>query len=238
MADAGSIARLIDISAVRAHHAEADVRDLCAAARDGGFINAHVLPGWVRLARELLDGSDTLVGAPIGFPGGGHVTRVKVAEAQALLEDGAQELDVVINVGKLRSGLDAEVGRELEAVRAVVPADVPLKAILEVSLLDRDQIARGARLAVEAGVDYVKTGTGWTGVPVTLADVRTIRAAIGDRARIKASGGLRSLETVLRLRDEGVERFGIGVDAAKAILAEERARATGAPVGDDREEGA
>jgi len=219
-----SIARRIDISAVRAQHGEQEVRDLAAAALDGRFVNAHVLPAWVGLARELLDGSDTLVGAPIGFPGGGHVTAVKVAEAQALLRDGAQELDVVINVGWLRSGRDAAVRAELEAVRAVVPATVPLKAILEVSLLSGEQIATGARLAVEAGADYVKTGTGWTGVPVTLEDVRTIRAAIGDRASIKASGGLRDLDTVLRLRAEGVERFGIGVEPAKAILAEERAR--------------
>lgn len=220
-----SIARLIDISAVRAQHGEADVRDLCAAAREGRYVNAHVLPAWVSLARELLDGSETLVGAPIGFPGGGHVTATKVAEARQLLADGAQELDVVINVGWLRSGRDADLARELSAVREAVPDRVPLKVILEVSLLQREEIERGARLAVEAGADYVKTGTGWTGVPVTLDDVRTIRGAIGDRAKIKASGGLRDLDTVLSFRAEGVERFGIGVGPAKEIVAEEARRA-------------
>jgi deoxyribose-phosphate aldolase len=219
-----SIARRIDISTVRAQHGEADVRALAEAARAGGFVNAHVLPAWVTLARELLDGSETLVGAPIGFPSGGHATAIKVAEAQQLLADGAQELDVVINVGRLRSRRDDEVLAELSAVRAVVPPDVPLKAILEVALLDGAEVDRGARIAVEAGVDYVKTGTGWTGVPVTLDDVRTIRAAVGDRAKIKASGGLRDLDTVLAFEAEGVERFGIAIEPALAIVADEAAR--------------
>lgn len=221
---AESIARRIDISAVRAHHAESDVRALAADARRGGFVNAHVLPHWVPLVRELLDGSDTLVGAPVGFPGGGHATAIKVAEAEWLVANGVQELDVVINVGRLLSGDDAYVRTELAAVREVVPATIPLKVILEVSLLGADDIRRGSALAVETGADFVKTGTGWTGVPVTLEDVQTIRAVVGDRAKIKASGGLRDLETVLAFRDAGVERFGIGVGPALAIVAAEAAR--------------
>lgn len=221
---AESIARRIDISAVRAHHAEPDVRRLADVARAGGFINAHVLPAWVPLLRSLLDGSDTLVGAPVGFPGGGHATPVKVAEAEWLVEHGVQELDVVVNIGRLLSGDHAYVRGELDAVRAVVPTSIPLKVILEVSLLSDDEIRAGAELAVEAGADFVKTGTGWTGVPVTLDTVRLIRAAIGDRAQIKASGGLRDLETVLAFRDQGVERFGIGVEPALAIVAAEQER--------------
>jgi deoxyribose-phosphate aldolase len=221
---AESLARRIDISAVRAHHNEADVRQLAADARAGGFVNAHVLPHWVPLLRELLDGSDTLAGAPVGFPGGGHATAVKVAEAEWLVEHGVQELDVVVNIGRLRSGDDGYVRYELAAVRDVVPASIPLKVILEVSLLSEDEIRRGSSLAVEGGADFVKTGTGWTGVPVELETVRLIRSVIGDRAAIKASGGLRDLETVLAFRDEGVERFGIGVQPALAIVAEEAAR--------------
>lgn len=219
-----SIARRIDISAVRAQHAEEDVRALARDAREGGFVNAHVLPHWVPLLRELLDGSDTLVGAPVGFPGGGHATKVKVAEAQWLVANGVQELDVVVNVGRLRSGDDGYVADELRAVRDVVPDTVPLKVILEVSLLTDAEIRRGAALAVEAGADFVKTGTGWTGVPVTLDDVAAIRETVGDRAQIKASGGLRDLDTVLKFRDAGVERFGIGVGPALAIVAEEASR--------------
>jgi deoxyribose-phosphate aldolase len=222
---AESIARRIDISAVRAHHAEADVRALAEGARDGGFVNAHVLPHWIPLLLELLEGSDTLAGAPVGFPGGGHATDVKVAEARWLVANGVQELDVVLNVGRLRSGDDTYVRAELQAVRDVVPREIPLKVILEVSLLTPDEIRRGAALAVETGADFVKTGTGWTGIPVELETVRLIRAVVGDRARIKASGGLRDLATVRAFEREGVERFGIGVEPALAILAEERAAA-------------
>lgn len=224
-----SIARVIDISAVRAHHAEADVRDLAAKAREGRFVNAHVLPHWVRLLRDLLEGSDTLVGAPVGFPGGGHTTRVKVAEAEGLLADGVQELDVVVNVGRLRSADDAYVSAELEAVREVVPRTVPLKVILETSLLSPDEVRRGAVLAAAAGADFVKTGTGWTGVPADLDTVRRIREATHGAVAIKASGGLRDLQTLLDLQQAGVARFGVGVEPALAILAEERRRAAKGP---------
>ena len=201
------------------------MRALAASAREGGFINAHVLPHWVPLLRDLLEGSGTLAGAPVGFPGGGHGTEIKLAEAEWLVRHGVQELDVVVNIGRLRSGDDAYVRGELEAVRSVVPAPIPLKVILEVSLLTPDEVRRGATLAVETGADFIKTGTGWTGVRVDLATVRLIREVVGDRAQIKASGGLRDLDTVLAFEREGVERFGIGVEPALAILAEERARA-------------
>lgn len=224
-----SIARAIDISAVRAHHAEADVHDLAAKAREGRFVNAHVLPHWVPLLRGLLEGSDTLVGAPVGFPGGGHTTRVKVAEAEGLLADGVQELDVVVNVGRLRSGDEAYVAADVAAVRAVVPRTVPLKVILETSLLTPEEVGRGATLAAAAGADFVKTGTGWTGVATDLETVRLIREATHGTVSVKASGGLRDLDTLLAMQEAGVERFGVGVEPALAILAEERRRAGEVP---------
>lgn len=231
MADAPvvSIARAIDISAVRAHHAEADVRLLASRARDGDFVNAHVLPHWVPLLRELLEGSNTLVGAPVGFPAGGHATAVKVAEAEQLVADGAQELDVVINVARLRSADDAYVRRELDAVRAAVPRHLPLKVILETSLLSPDEVRRGAVLALETEADFVKTGTGWTGAVVDAGTVALVREATGGRIAVKASGGLRDLDTVLALREAGVARFGIGLDHASAIVIEERRRGRSNP---------
>jgi len=220
-----SIARCIDISAVRAQHAESDVRKLAEYARSGNFINAHVLPNWVPLLRELLAGSDTLVGSPVGFPGGAHATPIKVAEAEWLLGAGVQEVDAVMNIGRLRSGDDAYVRRELEALREVIPQDIPLKVIFETSLLSADEIRRGSALAVESRFDFVKTGTGWTGVPIDLDTVRLIREVVGDALAIKAVGGLHDLDTVLAFQSElGVERFGIGVDGAVAILEEERRR--------------
>lgn len=219
-----SIARRIDISAVQSHHGEREVRALATAARVGGFVNAHVLPTWVPLLAELLAGSGTLVGAPVGFPSGGATTAVKVAEAERLLADGARELDVTTNAGRLRSGDDAFVARELHDVLAAIPRAVPTKVIVESSLLTPDEIRRGAELAADAGADFVKTGTGWAGRPTSMATIELIRTAVGDRVGIKASGGLRDLDTIRAMEARGVSRFGLNVEAAVAVVSEERRR--------------
>ena len=118
---AREIARLIDISAVQAPHGEAEIREMVLAARTHHFIAVHVLPCWVPFLRDSLAGSpDILVGAPVGFPGGGHRTEIKLAEARMLVQDGVQEMDMMLNVGKLRSGEDAYCREEIRAVVGAV----------------------------------------------------------------------------------------------------------------------
>ncbi|SCF21968.1 deoxyribose-phosphate aldolase [Micromonospora echinospora] len=215
-----ALARMIDISAVQAQHGRADVEALARHALAGDFVAAHVLPSWVPVLRPLLDGSHTNAGSPVGFPSGGSATPVKVTEARWLLDAGVQEMDVVMNVGLVRSGELAAATRDVAAVLAAVDGRVPVKVILEVGLLDEAQLRDAARVAVDAGAASLKTGTGWQGVPTTPAHVRVIREIAGGDREIKASGGIRSLAQLHALLDAGATRFGINTAYAVQLVAE------------------
>lgn len=208
----------IDISCVQAQHGVDDLRRLADLARRHRFVAAHVLPNWVPVMRELLDGSTTLTGSPVGFPSGGPTTATKVAEALELLDLGAQELDVVAPIGRLRSGDTAYVVRELRAVVEAVGSRVPLRVILEVGHLDDDTIRAGVDAALEAGVPWIKTGTGWSGIPTTLAHIELIAERSAGRAQLKAAGGIRDLDTIARMAGLGVTRFGMNSAAAVAVV--------------------
>ncbi|WP_067195311.1 deoxyribose-phosphate aldolase [Microbacterium sp. XT11] len=213
------LAAHIDISCVQAQHTASDIEELAARARDGRFVSAHVLPNRLADLRALLEGSGVLAGSPVGFPSGGATTSVKVAEAQELLELGAQELDVVVPIGRLRSGEKDYVAAELAEIVAVVDGRVPLRAILEVGHLSDDDIRRGVDAAVEAGVPWIKTGTGWSGRPTTIEHVRVIAERAAGRASLKAAGGIRSIDTITAMADLGVTRFGMNAEAAIAAVA-------------------
>jgi deoxyribose-phosphate aldolase len=163
------------------------------------------------------------VGGTVGFPSGADTTRQKVFCAREALAAGVQELDMVINVGALKSGLTDMV---YEDIRAVVDAaeGKPTKCILEIAYLTDDEIRRGAELAAKAGVSFVKTGTGWASKPTTVDTIRIIRGAIGDAARIKAAGGVRTLDVMLAMVDAGCTRFGIGLRSIMSIMKEVDAR--------------
>jgi len=215
----GDLAAHVDISCVQAAHNRADVEELARRAIAGGFVSAHVLPGWLPFLREQLRGSTVLAGSPVGFPSGGATTATKVAEARELLELGAQELDVVVAVGRLRSGESDAVAEQLAAVVDVVGGRVPLRAILEVGSLTDDEIRAGVEAAVTAGVPWIKTGTGWSGRPTTVAHVRVIAEQAAGRAALKAAGGIRDVATIRAMAQLGVTRFGMNADAAVAAIA-------------------
>jgi deoxyribose-phosphate aldolase len=219
--------RFVDISCVQAFHNRDDIDELAREARESDFVSAHVLPNRVPYLRERLEGSRTLVGSPVGFPSGGATTATKVYEAERLLRDGAQELDVVANIGRLRSGDPAYVTSELAEVAAVVGGAVPLRVILEVGHLGEKEIRLGCDCAVEAGIGWVKTATGWSGVPSTVEHIRIIAGQLGGRARMKAAGGIRDLATIQAMADLGVTRFGMNAAVAKE-LARQAAEAAGA----------
>jgi deoxyribose-phosphate aldolase len=214
------IAGMIDISAVRAPHGEEEIRHLVNLAKVHRFVAVHVLPCWVSFLAELLEGEEgIMIGAPVGFPGGAHRTETKAFEARALVADGVDEMDMMINLGKLRSGRDAEV---VEDVRAVVEAagSIPVKVILEIPYLTPGEIERGCQAAISGGAAFVKTSTGWVPGGSSLEAVRAITAFVGDRIEVKAAGGIRDLDTLLEMYRMGVARFGINLEASITILEE------------------
>jgi len=211
------LARMIDISAVRTPHGEADVRELAKHALEENFIAAHVLPCWVGLLRELLDGSTTMVGAPVGFPAGAHATSTKVAEARQLMADGVQEMDMVVNVGMLKSGRHQYVLDDLRAVIETAAA-LPVKVILEVPYLTADEIKIACEMVIKSGAAFIKTSTGWASDGATLEVVRQIMDFVGDAIKVKAAGGIRDLPTVQQMLRMGVSRFGINTASAIEIL--------------------
>ena len=214
------IARMVDLTAVRADTDEAEVRALADAARRYQPICVCALPSFTPLLLDLLmEGPDIQVVGAVGFPSGANTTRIKVAEARELLEMGCSELDMVINVGLLRSGAYQHV---LDDMRAVVDvADgAPVKAILECHYLSNEQIRSGCGLCIEAGASYVKTSTGWAPTGATLENVALIKSCVGDAIAIKAAGGIRDLDTLLEMYRLGARRFGIGLNSAMAIFEE------------------
>jgi deoxyribose-phosphate aldolase len=215
---ANDIARLIDISAVRAHHGEAEIRDMVENAKRYGFFAVHVLPCWMSFLRGLLaDSPEILAGGPVGFPGGGHRTDIKVAEARTLIADGVQEMDMMMNVGKLRSGDRRYVEEE---IRAVVGAagQVPVKVIIEAPLLTDDQIKVACDLCIRGGAVFVKTSTGWLPNGSTLEMIRLITSHVGQAIKVKAAGGIRDMRTVAEMRRLGVARFGINLETAVELV--------------------
>jgi deoxyribose-phosphate aldolase len=224
----GDLARMIDISAVRAQHGEQEIRELVRVAKTHRFVAVHVLPCWVPFVKDLLRGEDDiLVGAPVGFPGGGHHSSTKAFEAAKLVEDGVREMDMMINIGKLRSGAIREVEDD---IRGVVEAagTIPVKVILEVPYLTPTEVEAGCACAITAGAEYVKTSTGWVADGSPQEVVRAITAYVGDRIKVKAAGGIRDLDTLLEMLGMGVSRFGINLEASIRILDECARRPGGA----------
>ncbi|MEI8215809.1 MAG: deoxyribose-phosphate aldolase [Eubacteriales bacterium] len=218
--DLTTLPRLIDISAVRTDVTLEEVKNIIRIAKQFRFICVFAMPCYTPVLIEALkDEEDINIGGVVGFPSGADTTRIKVAQAKELIEMGCNELDMVINVGALKSGNYDYVRDDIKAITNIA-GDIPVKAILEIAYLSDEEIAKGSILAVEAGVTYVKTGTGWGAKPTTSDTIRIIKDAIGDRALIKAAGGARTLDSVLDMMEAGCTRFGIGLTSAINILKE------------------
>jgi deoxyribose-phosphate aldolase len=214
------VARMMDLSAVQAQDDDEYIRSLVASARKYCCVAVIPLPSRIPLVRELLgEGGETLIGGAAGFPSGGETTASKVFQAREQIEMGCREMDMVINIGKLISGRHDEVRSDIRAV-AEVCNGVPLKVILECHYLTPTQILKGCDLCIEAGASWVKTGTGWAATGATLENVTLIKSHVGDRIGVKAAGGVRDLQTVLRMYEAGVRRFGVGLNSGVKILRE------------------
>jgi deoxyribose-phosphate aldolase len=214
------LARMVDLSAVRTDVPIAEVRQLAALARQYNCVCAFAMPCYTReLAAMLADAPQVRVGGTVGFPSGASTPAVKAAEARQQLADGADELDMVMNVGLL---LSERYGGVVADIRAVVDAAgaTPVKVILETHYLSDDQIRRGAELCLRAGAAFVKTGTGWTPTGATPHNISLIKSVVGEKAQIKAAGGIRDLASLVELYRCGARRFGLGLASGAKILAE------------------
>ncbi|MGH2511713.1 MAG: deoxyribose-phosphate aldolase [Candidatus Limnocylindrales bacterium] len=220
------IAKAIDHSLLRPELDDDFVEAGCRLAARYDVASVCVRPVDVRRAKAILDGTDVAVGTTIGFPHGNHTTEVKVAEARRALADGATELDMVIQIGALKSGRDADVEADIRAVVEVGhAAGAIVKVIFENAYLTDAEKVRACRLTEAAGGDFVKTSTGFAPTGATHDDLRLMRANTSDRTRVKAAGGVRSLDALLAVMDLGVSR--IGATATESIIEEFRARKAG-----------
>ncbi len=215
--DAGQLAQMIDHTLVRPDATIEDLAAACDAAKRYGFSCVVVNGCHVARARELLSGTLIKVCAVVGFPHGACTTTVKIVEAMEAVKNGASELDIVINIGMVKSGRLDFVEVDLKNVIAMTPQKVH-KVIIEAGSLTPDEVVRACRIAVQSGAEFVKTATGYGPRGATVGDVRLMREAVGALCRIKASGGIRDLAAVSALVEAGAER--IGTSAGPAIMEE------------------
>jgi len=204
-----AIAGVIDHTILKPEATRADVVKVCREARQYNFASVCVNPYWVPLVKAELAGSPVKVCTVVGFPLGATSTEAKVAETQAALRAGAQEIDMVINVGALRSGEHEAVRQDIrEVVQAAHAAGAIVKVILETALLDDHQKAIASTLSKLAGADFVKTSTGFGPAGATAHDVALMRSVVGPEMGIKAAGGIRTLEDLRAMMAAGATRIG------------------------------
>jgi len=209
------VAKTIDHSLLRPELTVDEVLTGCALAAAYDVASVCCRPLDVGRCRDALAGSGVLVGTVVGFPHGASTSAVKAAEAERALDDGAAELDMVLPIGWLRSGEDAYVHDDIAAVVAVArPRGAVVKVILENAYLTDEQKVRGCQLSETAGADYVKTSTGFAPSGATMDDLRLMRASVTDRVRIKAAGGIRTLDLLIEGLNAGMDRCGATATAA------------------------
>ena len=219
--DDPSVAQMIDHTLLKPEATPDQIAQLCFEARKYSFASVCVNPGNVKLCAELLKGAPAKVCTVIGFPLGATSTEVKVFETETAIKDGATEIDMVINIGALK-GKDLDtVARDIrEVVKATHAHGHLVKVIIETSLLDEEEKVTACLLSKEAGADYVKTSTGFSGGGATVEDISLMRRVVGPEMGVKASGGVRTYEDVKNMRLAGATR--IGASAGVKIIAGEK----------------
>jgi len=209
------IAPLIDHTLLKANATQEEIGKLCEEARKYSFASVCVNPGYVSLSSKLLAGSPIKVAVVIGFPLGATTTMAKVIEARDAIANGADEIDMVINVGALKSGNYQLVLDDIKAIREATRGKI-LKVILETAYLTKDEKIKACQLSKEAGADFVKTSTGFGPSGATVEDIQLMRATVGPTMGIKASGGIRTQEDAIKMVAAGATR--IGASASVAIV--------------------
>ncbi|MBI3940442.1 MAG: deoxyribose-phosphate aldolase [Acidobacteria bacterium] len=218
------LAPFIDHTLLKPDATEPQIRKLCEEARQFGFASVCINPTWVSRASTLLKGTAVAVCSVVGFPLGATTTDVKAFEARRAIFDGAREIDMVINVGALKSGYDSLVRNDIESVvTACHEQGAITKVILEATLLGNEEKVKACTLAKETGADFVKTSTGFAAGGATVEDVALMRRVVGREMGVKAAGGIKDSEITRRMIEAGASR--IGASAGVKIVQGERAGA-------------
>jgi deoxyribose-phosphate aldolase len=209
------LAAFIDHTLLKPETSLAQIEQLCAEAREHQFFSVCVNGSWVATAYQLLEDSDVKVTGVVGFPFGAMTSDTKRFETEAAIDDGAHEIDMVLNIARLKAGDDKYVLREI--IDVVEAADErTVKVILETCLLTDEEKIRACHLVVASGAQFVKTSTGFSTGGATVADVKLMRETIGPKFGVKASGGIRDLPTALAMIEAGATR--LGTSAGGAIM--------------------
>ena len=214
--------KFIDHTLLKQDATEEQIITLCDEAIEYDFMSVCLNPGFVEIASRELKGSDVKVCTVIGFPLGATTEETKVFEAQNAIDNGADELDMVINVSDLKDKKYDKILKEITAVKRIAGERI-LKVILETCLLNDQQIVKASELSVEAGADFVKTSTGFSTGGATPEDVALMKKTVGEKAEVKASGGARSLEDLQVMVDSGATRIGAssGIAIMKGLVSKE-----------------
>ena len=200
--------KLIDHTLLKQDAQPEQIVKLCDEAKQFDFMSVCVNPAYVPLAAKCLEDSDVKVCTVIGFPLGMNLTKTKVEEAVLAVKQGADEVDMVINVGMLKAGHDDYVREEIREIKQAVGHNIILKVIIETCLLTNDEIVRACKAAKEAGADFVKTSTGFSTGGATVEAVRLMRETVGPEMGVKASGGVRTHEDLIAMVEAGANRIG------------------------------
>jgi deoxyribose-phosphate aldolase len=211
-----NLAKLIDHTLLSPDTKEKDIINLCQEAKQYGFASAVVNPAWVSLSAELLRDSDVNVCTVIGFPLGANTPETKAFETKNAIENGAVEVDTVINIGALKDKNDALVEEDIRSVVEAAKGKALVKVIIEACLLTDEEKVRACQISVKAGAEYVKTSTGFSLHGATVEDVAIMRKAVGPNVGVKASGGVKNIEDMKAMVDAGATR--IGTSSAIKIL--------------------
>ncbi|MCZ2492791.1 deoxyribose-phosphate aldolase [Dellaglioa carnosa] len=213
----GELAKYLDHTKLNPDATKMDIETICEEARQYNTASVCVNAHWASLVTEKLAGTDVNTCVVVGFPLGATSTQSKVAETRTAIEDGAKEIDMVINIGELIGGNNEVVESDISAVaQEVHKSGKLLKVIIETSFLNDEQIVRACELSEKSHADYVKTSTGFSASGAKVEDVSLMRKTVGDRLGVKASGGIHSREEAIAMIEAGASR--LGVSATKKIL--------------------
>lgn len=211
-----NIAAMIDHTLLKPEATRQQIESLCQEAKEYKFASVCVNPTWVSTAKELLQGSDVMVCTVIGFPLGATTSETKAFETKNAIDHGADEVDMVINIGALKDHNDELVEKDIRTVVEAAKGKAHTKVIIETSLLSKEEKIRACELSVKAGADFVKTSTGFSTGGATAEDIALMRQTVGPDLGVKASGGVRSTEDVQKMIEAGATR--IGASSSIAIV--------------------